>query len=98
MQIATNPRTVGEVLRHTREQLQDHRQLLLVVAVDGGCDRADHALVEVGLLGEFHDRLDIFLLDVHILELLVFEGDRNAVHVDIEQRGFLVAIRHLLDV
>src|SRR6056297_4191067 len=98
MQVPPDPRAVGEVFGDAGEQLEDHRELLLLVAVDGGRDGVHHRLVDVLAVREFDDLAFVRLGDVHVLELLVLDGDGDAVHVQVEDGGLLVALLDLLDV
>ena len=86
------------MLGHAREQLQNHREFLLVVSVDRGRDGGDHLLVDVGFVREVDDLGDVLVGNVHVLELLVLDLDGDPVHIEVEDRRLLVAGGLLFDV
>ncbi len=78
--------------------MEDDGELLLFVAVDRRRDGVDHLLVDVRAVGEVENLRHVLVGDVHVLELLVFDGDGHPVHVEVEQGGLLVAGGLLFDV
>ena len=69
--VATDARSVRQVLFEARDQLQRQRLFHVVVAVDGGSDGSPDLFVDLRITGHLHDQLLLLGIDLNLLELLL---------------------------